>query len=247
MDYTLPKYFTIKRSILVMLDSGELGENSLLPSERELMQNYNVSRITVRKAIQELEQEGFVYKVQGKGTFVRGEHKKQDLISITSCTEDVKRQGMTPSRKVLYKQIILADKKRQSRLCLAEGENVFCMSRVYFADGEPINYTTVYLPYKLFKGIELYDFEKYSLYGVIENDYSIKITRAERTLEAVLSYGDICKELNIHAGIPLILFQCITYGEIKGKEIPIETFKCFYRSDKFKFCINQVRKEKFDK
>lgn len=247
MDYILPKYFNIKRSILNMLDSGELVANTLLPSERELMKEYNVSRITVRKAIEELEQEGFVYKIQGKGTFVKGEHKKQNLISITSCTEDVKRQGMVPARKVLSKQIVKADKKRQSRLCLSNDEYVFCMDRVYFADGEPINKTTVYLPYKLFKGIELYDFEKFSLYGVIENDYYIKITRAERTLEAVLAYDDICKELNVHNGTPLILFQCITYGEIRGREIPIETFKCYYRSDKFKFYINQVRREKFDK
>lgn len=246
-EYTPPKYFTVKHSIMKMLDSGELEANAPLPSERELMEAHNVSRITVRKAIEELEQEGLVYKVQGKGTFVKGGQKQQNLISITSCTEDVRRQGMTPTRKVLYREIIDADKKRQTRLQLVEGEKVFHMARVYYADGEPINHTTVYLPYKLFPGIENYDFSKYSLYGVMENDYGVKIVRAERTLEAVIAYQEICQHLNVHPGVPLILFHCITYGEKRGKVYPIENFKCYYRSDRFKFYIDQVRKDKFDK
>ncbi len=247
LEYTQPKYFTVKRSILRMLDSGELEANAALPSERELMLTHNVSRITVRKAIEELEQEGLVYKIQGKGTFVKGGQKQQDLISITSCTEDVRRQGMIPSRQVIFGEVIDADKKRQSRLQLAKGEKVFHMARVYYADGEPINHTTVYLPYKLFPGIEDYDFSKFSLYGVIENDYGVKIVRAERTLEAVMAYPEICEYLHVHPGVPLILFHCITYGEVRGKELPIESFKCYYRSDRFKFCIDQVRKDKFDK
>ena len=247
MEYTPPKYFTVKHSILDMLEAGELAPNSVIPSERELMEKHNVSRITVRKAIEELEQEGYLYKIQGKGTFVKGDQKKQNLISITSCTEDVKRQGMVPSRKVLCMNVIDADKKRQERLQLLAGEKVFQMARIYYADGEPINHTTVYLPYKFFPGIEKYDFSKFSLYGVIENDYSVKITRAERTLEAVIAYDEICEYLHVHSGVPLILFQCITYGEVKGKECPIETFKCYYRSDNFKFYIDQIRKDKFDR
>ena len=154
---------------------------------------------------------------------------------------------MTATRKVLFNCIIDADRKRQSRLQLIEGDKVFNMARIYYADGEPINHTTVYLPYKLFPGIEAYDFSPCSLYGVLEEDYGVKITRAERTLEAVLAYEDICRYLNVNAGVPLILFNCVTYGEIKGREYPIENFKCYYRSDRFKFYIDQVRKDKFEK
>lgn len=247
LEYAPPKYFKVKSAIMKLLDSGDLTPNAALPSERELMLEHDVSRITVRKAIEELEQEGLVYKVQGKGTFVKGDHKKQDLISITSCTEDVKKQGMVPTRQVLYSEIIPADKKRQNRLQLSEGDRVFHMARIYYADGEPINHTTVYLPCKFFPGIESYDFSQYSLYGVLEEDYGVKITRAERTLEAVIAYEDICRHLHVHSGIPLILFNCVTYGEIRGREYPIENFKCYYRSDRFKFYIDQVRTTKFDK
>ena len=247
LAYSPPKYLKVKSAIMEQLDAGDLEPHAALPSERELMQSYDVSRITVRKAIEELEQEGLVYKIQGKGTFVAGEYKKQNLISITSCTEDVRKQGMIPTRKVLFSEVIDADRKRQDRLMLTETDKVFRMARIYYADGEPLNHTTVYLPYKFFPGIETYDFSKFSLYGVLEGDYGVKITRAERTLEAVIAYEEICRYLDVHNGVPLILFNCITYGEIRGREYPIENFKCYYRSDKFKFYIDQVRTTKFDK
>lgn len=241
-DYTPPKYVLVKHALKAMLDQGDLEANALLPSERELMESYNVSRITVRRAVDELEQEGYLYRVQGKGTFVKGDDKHQDLISITSCTEDVRRLGMVPSRKVVSSGVIEADRKRRSRLNLIPGDRVFRLARIYYADGEPINFTTTYLPYKLFPGIEERDFSELSLYQVLEQDYGVTITRAERTLEAVLAYEEVQEHLNILPGVPLILFNCITYGEINGREYPIETFKCYYRSDRFKFCVNQVRK-----
>ena len=152
-EYTPPKYFTVKHSIMKMLDSGELEANAPLPSERELMEAHNVSRITVRKAIEELEQEGLVYKVQGKGTFVKGGQKQQNLISITSCTEDVRRQGMTPTRKVLYREIIDADKKRQTRLQLVEGEKVFHMPEFIMLTGNPLTIPPFTFPTNSFQGL----------------------------------------------------------------------------------------------
>ena len=85
--------------------------SELVPSERELMAMFQVSRITVRKAVEELEQEGYLYKVQGKGTYVKGDQNSQDLFSITSCTQDVVRLGMTPSRKVVIRQRDLRGQK----------------------------------------------------------------------------------------------------------------------------------------
>ena len=239
-SYSPPKYFLLKRSLLEKLDNDDLAPGDLLPSERELMDQYGVSRITVRKAIDELEKDGCLYKVQGKGTFVKGGQRRQDLIAITSCTEDVIRQGMTPSRKVLVNDIIVPDKKRRRHLHLFENDMVFRLARIYYADGVPLNHTTAYLPHKYLPGIELYDFSRDSLYNVLKDKYGVKITRAERTMEAVIADDEICRYLQVGAAIPLLFFQCVTYGIVQDKEVPIETFKCHYRSDRFKFCINQV-------
>lgn len=239
--YKIPKYYQVKRAIVDKIDNDEFEVCQPIPSERELMAMFDVSRITVRKAVEELEQEGYLYKVQGKGTYVKGDQNNQDLISITSCTQDVKRLGMTPSRKVLEHVVHPADKKRQRRLNLGEGDKVFSLSRIYYADGEPINYTITHLPCKYFPNLETYDFSQASLYETLEKVYGVRISRAVRTVEAIIARDEISEYLDVEAGVPLLLFQCTTYGEIAGRELPIETFKCFYRSDKFKFYINQSR------
>ncbi len=241
MAYTPPKYYIVKQSVLGKIHSGEWKPGAAIPSERELMASQDVSRITVRKAVEELEQEGYLYKVQGKGTFVRGEKKKQDLFSLTSCTEDVIRQGMTPSRRLIDSAVIPADPERRDALRLAEGEAVFRLCRVYCADGEPINYTKAYLPYRLFPGIEQYDFSVLSLYKILEEKFGVVIRRAQRTIEAVLADGELAALLQIHPGTPMIHFRSVTIGEMSGKELPIETFHSYYRTDIFKFSIDQVR------
>ncbi|QEY33676.1 GntR family transcriptional regulator [Caproiciproducens galactitolivorans] len=237
----LPKYYILKQKLIEKIDQEEFKANEMIPSERELIQQYDVSRITVRKAIDELVNEGYLYKVQGKGTFVKSDAYSQDLISITSCTQDVINLGMTPSRKVISASVLEADNKRCRNLELGKNEKVFRLERVYYADSEPINHTVTYLPYKLFPGIEKYDFSKESLYKVLEEKYDIKITKAKRSVEAILAKDKIAEYLDVEPGKPILLFGCITYGISNGKEIPIENFKCCYRSDKFKFYINQVK------
>lgn len=237
----LPKYYILKQKLIDKIDQEEFKANELIPSERELIQMYDVSRITVRKAIDELVNEGYLYKVQGKGTYVKADAYSQDLISITSCTQDISKLGMTPSRKVISKKVIQADKKRCHNLELGTNDKVFELERVYYADDEPINHTVTYLPYKICPGIEKFDFSKESLYKVLEQQYDIKITKAKRSIEAILAKDEIAEYLDVDPGIPILLFGCITYGIVNGKEIPIENFKCCYRSDKFKFYINQVK------
>lgn len=240
-EYRLPKYYLVKKAIVEKIDNEEFSVGSMIPSERELMQLLDVSRITVRRAIEELEQEGYLYKVQGKGTYVKGDQNSQDLISITSCTQDVERLGMKANREVLECKVIPADKKRQRILNLGDNDKVFFLCRIYYADDEPINYTRTYLPYKLVRGIEEHDFSKESLYQVLENTYGISLSRANRSVEAIIARDEIARYLHVQNGVPLLLFQCTTYGVVAGKEVPVETFKCCYRSDKFKFYINQVR------
>jgi GntR family transcriptional regulator len=241
IDFQLPKYYTVKRAIIEHIDDEVYRIGEMIPSERELMQAFEVSRITIRKAVDELEREGYLYRVQGKGTFVKGDQNSQNLISLTSCTQDIERLGMKPSRRVLGSAVIPADKKRQHALNLKEGEPVFRLERVIYADDEPINLTTTYLAYRYLEGIEKHDFAKESLYGVLEKRYGITIKRAVRRVEAVIAHGEVPELLGMEEGVPLLLFQCTTYGEIAGRECPIETFKCYYRSDKFSFYINQIR------
>jgi GntR family transcriptional regulator len=231
----------LKKEIVKKIENDEYFDDQMIPSERELIIFYGVSRITVRKAIDELVNEGYLYRIQGKGTYVKGDTKKQDLFSITSCTADIAKLGMTPSRKVLNVSKIDANSKRSRQLEIDRSEKIVMIDRVYFANQEPINRTVAYLPSKYFPGLEDHDFEKNSLYDVLEKEYNVKITRATRTIEAVLAQDEVAELLDVEEGLPIILFRGITYGIVSGKEVPVETFKCSYRSDKYKFYINQVK------
>lgn len=241
MDERIPKYYLLKKEIIKKIDMEEYGGDEQIPSERELIEKYQVSRITVRKAVDELVNEGYLYKVQGKGTYVKSDKNNQDLISLTSCTEDVKKLGMTPSRKVIDAAVVLADKKRSKLLNIVTDDKVFRLERIIYADDEALNYTITYLPEKLFPQLEQYDFNKESLYHILQTKYDTKIIGATRTIEAVSAKDVVAEYLDIDEGMPIILFGGTTYGVVQGKEIPIETFKCYYRTDKFKFCINQVK------
>lgn len=241
MNVLIPKYYMVKRAIIENIDMEEYKSDETIPSERELIEQFKVSRITIRKAIDELVNEGYLYKIQGKGTYVKSDSHNQDLFSITSCTEDVKNLGMTPSRKVITSEIIKTDIKRSKILNISPNDSLFKLARVLYADNEPLNYTRTYLPIKLFPKIEEIDFREESLYDVISNKYNTKITRAIRTIEAISAKEDIAEMLEIEDGVPIILFNCTTYGIQNGKEIPIEYFKCYYRTDKCKFYINQTK------
>ena len=241
MEQRLPKYYLLKNIIIEKIDNEEYTSACPIPSERELMEVYQVSRITVRKAIDELVNEGYLYKVQGKGTYVKEDVGGSDLISITSCTEDVIKLGMTPSKQVLEFKLIQADAKRAKVLEITKQDKVYKLGRVLCADKEPLNITITYLPEKIFPELDKHSFDKESLYETIQEKYGVKITKAKRTIEAILAKGDIAEQLDIEEGSPIMLFRCVTFGKVNGKEMPIEYFKCFYRTDKFKFYIDQVR------
>ena len=98
------------------------------------MEDYQVSRITIRKAIEELVAEGYLYKVQGKGTYVKTDEGSNNLFAITSCTEDVIRLGMTPSKKTVVSELVKANVKRAKALEITTDDNVYMIGRILYAD-----------------------------------------------------------------------------------------------------------------
>ena len=241
LEDRLPKYFIVKKAIVENIDNELYRSNEAIPSEKRLMELYNVSRITIRKAIDELVTEGYLYKIQGKGTYVKADEGSNNLFSITSSTEDVQRMGMTPSKKTKINKVESASPKRAKSLEISPDDLGEVIGRISYADNEPLNYTIAFLPEKIFPGLIEHDLEKESLYKLINDKYGIRITKARRTIEAVLAKDEIAKYLELEEGMPVILFRCVTYGIVNGKEIPIEYFKCYYRTDKYKFYIDQVR------
>jgi GntR family transcriptional regulator len=149
--------------------------------------------------------------------------------------------GKKPSRKVLKFTIDKTFVKRAKELEINIEDDVIILDRIYYADNEPMNRTTDYLPAKYFPNMLNYDFSKNSLFEIIEKEYKIKITKATRTIEAVLADEDVAEMLDLKKGFPVLLFRGVTYGIVEGKEVPIESYKSYYRSDNRKFSITQIK------
>lgn len=235
------KYTQVASRIISDIENGSYKPGDMIPSERALIEKFKVSRITVRKAIDELVNKGFLQKEQGKGTYVKSEVHRQNLFALTSCREDILRQGMIPSTKIISAKIISATPEIAHNLSIEENSPVFQLIRVYSANKIPVNYTTTNLPLSLFKGIETIDFSSKSLYEVLERTYSVHLTKAVRTVEASNPSNIVATHLGLDTKQPVLLFKATTYGMIDATEYPIECFISHYRSDRFKFYINQLR------
>jgi len=107
------QYYLLKKELIDRIDREEFKQDEPIPSERELMSQFDVSRITVRRAINELVNEGYLYTIQGKGTYIKNGRYSQNLLSLTSCTQDIIKLGMKPSRRIIASGIEVAEKKRQ--------------------------------------------------------------------------------------------------------------------------------------
>lgn len=233
-DSHLSLYYQLKRIIIDMIEKRELVESDKLPTEKELCERYDISRATVRQALTELENEDYIYKIQGKGTYVSPAKFQQDLLKFYSFTDEMKKIGKHPSSKVLDFKICKAYAKIAENLEVKEGVNVYQFTRLRLADEEPMMLETTYIPYSLFKGITKNDLETLPLYFILINRYNMVFSRAEESFRATLIKEEEADILNYIKGGPAILLERITYNNTNKI---IEYTKGVSRGDKFKYHI----------
>ncbi|MGO3732244.1 MAG: GntR family transcriptional regulator [Vagococcus sp.] len=235
-----PLYVQLKDYITRYIEN-ELQYNDRIPSEFELMDKYCVSRTTVRKAIDELVQEGKLYKKQGLGTYVSGEKVEQGLSDLSSCTYELKKLGFDPYYTLLDASVVPSNVVVASNLQIDIGENVFHLVRISNVEGEPLNVTYSYIPYTFVNGIEKYDFVKNSLYKVLKEEFQIELVKSIRSVEAILCNEKLSKDLKINEGTAILKFNGQVTGKMaSGKIVMVEYFRTYYRTDRVKFHVAQT-------
>ncbi|WP_073197625.1 GntR family transcriptional regulator [Caloranaerobacter azorensis] len=232
-DSRIPLYYQLMDIIIEQIETGQLKENDQIPSERELCDKFDISRATVRQAIQMLEREGYVYKKHGKGTFVSPEKMKQDLLKFYSFTEEMKKIGKTPTSKVIEFEIIGCNEKISRKMNIKKGEKIYKFTRLRLADNEPMMLETSYIPYNRFPGIKKNDLEKEAMYDIFTKRFNAVFTRAEESFQSVLTREDEAKLLNIKAGSPSMMIERLTFE----RETIIEYTIGIARGDKFKYHV----------
>lgn len=228
-EQSLPKYYELKRRLREELDG--LAPGTAVPAERALSQRFNLSRTTVRQALQELAVEGHVVRLRGRGTFVAPPKLTQTL-QLTSYTEDVQARGLRPSSHLLDVSTIAATDELAERLQLPDGAPVLRIERLRLANNEPMAIETVHLDPARFPGIEDALTDHTSLYSLLRDEYATTPAEAEETIESVLASPQKARLLGSDNTTPLLLLTRTSWDE-NGNAI--EFVRSFYRGDRYRF------------
>jgi GntR family transcriptional regulator len=212
-DIPLPLYYQLEKIIKDSINSGDLQPGDSLPTEVELMEMYSISRATVRHAIQNLENEGFLRKERSKGTFVQYPPVARQFLGNLKCfSEEMQRKGIPHSSKELDKKIIKADTEIASKLQVAPGAEVFYLKRLRKVENTPVLIVESYLPYEICPGIEEEDFNTSSLYDVLENKYNLIFQSGNRLIEPkIVDSDEVRKLLEIQPGTCLSAIESTIY------------------------------------
>lgn len=231
----MPLYIQLKEWIIERIEKEEWTYGYKIPTEVELQKKFDVSRITVRQAINELVSEGALEKLQGKGTFV-SEPKLEPLRpDITGFTQDMEAKGHKVTSIVLEQGFVEPNEQLQRILKLELTDPLFKLIRLRLVDDTVIGYHEAYLNHKLLPHVnyENYDFAKDSLYLTLQEE-GIAWGGAEEKVEAKpagSAYGDLLK---IDQNAPILKLSRVT--ELQDGS-PYEYTIMAYRADKYKYSI----------
>lgn len=177
------KYKRLKADLKKRILDGTYPDGICLPSEREISGQYSVSRMTIRKAIDELAKEGFVYRLQGKGTFVACRRIRQPLSKITSFSDDMRQRGLTPDAKILALDVIPASSEMSERMQCVQGELLILLKRLRLASNEPMAIESMYLRHAYCKLILPEIANGISVYSLLRDRLGILLVKAEQSIE----------------------------------------------------------------
>ena len=212
-------YLKLSDMLAEQIMDGTLPEGTLLPSERELCQTHGISRTTVRHALQDLSQKGYIKSIHGKGTVVIRPQIRQELRSIYSFDEDMRRLGKHPETRIMDFVKIVPTGNVAAMMQLPSGESVYRIMRLRIANDEPMLLETNYLPCNRFPEFTRQMLENQSLYKVLTNKYSLNIDVAEETFEPILLRPMESQMLHAGQGALGMLIERISYENGRVVEI----------------------------
>jgi GntR family transcriptional regulator len=229
------KHESLRRALSRMIDEG-MAPHQVLPSERELMQRFNVSRMTVRRAVERLAQEGRVYRVQGAGTFVAEASTISKSLHLTSFSEDIRARRMVPDSRLLVMEQTGADLTCARDLFVEPGTALIHLERLRTADGEPMCLENVWLPRSLVPGL-LEEGHPQSLYTWLERVGAVPET-ADQTIVLETRQAEL---LGVPPHFPALQVERVT-RDARGRAV--ERAVSLYRADRYDFRLTVSRERR---
>lgn len=233
-----PLYQQVFAEIKGAIDAGEYAPKERIPSEPELAERYGVSRITVRRAVEELCSEGYLVKQQGRGTFVCAPHINRRLLQYAVArgfTQVCKDNDMKPGARVLNRLIVPVRSEEARLLDLSEDALLLYVQRIRTADDQPIFEENIFLPYEGYQSLMTENLNDVSIF---ERIAEVGGMRPEvplmRTVEAVRATGEQASRLAISQGDPL-LFLNVCFGDANRN--PVCIGRQYYVGSRYRFVL----------
>ncbi|GAM66816.1 transcriptional regulator [Vibrio sp. JCM 19236] len=198
-----PRYLQIADTLIERISSGELPAGSMLPTEGELQQEFDVSRVTIRKAMQKLVEKDLLFRQRGSGTYVKAPKAQHNALQLSGFVEEVSAQGKTPSSKIITFELIECDELVAEKLELDLGEEVYSIRRLRLIDDEPEVLEHTFLPVALFPDLSISAMRS-SKYDYIEKTKGLQIKLSRQSIKPQILDIATANELNIEVSQPVI-------------------------------------------
>lgn len=231
-----PLYMQIADILRNRILQSEYKPNQQMPSESELMSAFDVSRITVRQALGNLQNEGLIFRIHGKGTFVSRPRAFQDLGSLQGFGSAMREMGYETHSKVLSLRTITPPKHVRDRI--ESGGRVTELRRLRFLNRAPISLDVSYLPSAIGLRVAKADLANRDVFSVLENDCQIALGHADLRMCSVLATDELSEVLGVEAAAPILFIERVIHTSAGA---PLEYEELYYRGDAFQFKVRVER------
>jgi len=212
-----PLYIQLKEKIIESINNGTYKPGDKLPTEIELSKLNNVSRVTVRSALDTLTSEGYLIRIPGKGTFITKEKIKKNVVETIGFSDTCKLQNKVPGAKVIKCVIEEATVSDQKHLDLKPGDKIINIERIRYADGTPVSveYSRFHPSFSFLLQENL---NNNSLYDILKKKYGVSFGVSRKYIVLEYASFDVATYLNVKEGYPLLSIKSTVYN-IEGEKI----------------------------
>lgn len=233
-----PRHEQISDWLREHIEEGTYEVDERLPSEKELGERFDVSRVTVRRALQTLEGEGYIYRRQGLGSFVKERRAAQGLVRLTDFAQDMAQAGLEAASAVEHHAPETPPPDVAVRLGVDEETTVMRLDRVRLGDGRPVAFDRTWLPLFYAQLLEGHDLEQETIYHVLEAEYDIPVLRGQYRITAANASASVAELLGISDGEALLLIERLSMTE-GDKRVYFQ--RRYYRSDRVAYELELAR------
>ena len=233
-----PLYVQIKELLRSRILDGTYQPHQQLPSEADMITAFNVSRITVRQALGDLENEGLIFKLHGKGTFVSQPKAFQDLGRLQGFGEAMRQMGYETYSRVISIRNVTPSTQVREQLKLGKRAGVTELRRLRFLNRAPISLDVSYLPTSLGQKLAKEDLATRDVFVILENDYGLSLGHADLQIGSALADEHLATQLQVQEGSPILFIERTTHD---AEGTPIDYEHLFYRGDAFQYRVRVDR------